>query len=121
MASNTSLGAPGTLKRPPLPPMATFRAPSSSSTASSSSPSVPPPMNQAPTLPRPGILKHSSLHCNTDIASGGVCAVPNCSANCGRPQSILKNQPDSPGFNSSCQQCIEERAAAGSGVNTVSK
>ena len=67
--------------------------------------------------------------------AGGVCAVPNCSANCGRPQSILKQQTHAMsngsdqtagaseptagvGFNSSCQQCIAERAA---GVNTVSK
>ena len=119
-------------------------------------------MSSAPTLTRPGILKPPSVLLGTDfnggpqatvpdvassggcsssastVASGGngVCAVPNCSANCGRPQSILKQQTTHAmsngsdqtagaseptagvGFNSSCQQCIAERAA---GVNTVSK
>ena len=83
----------------------------------------------------------------------GICAVPNCTANCGRPQSILKQAHGGPhdmsngshqaepahqagtqagnhgnqagaGFNSSCQQCIAERAAGvhtHTGVNTVSK
>ena len=126
--------------------------------------SVPPPMSSAPTLTRPGILKPPSVLLGTDFSgpqtavpdvasssggsssvsstlasggnhAGGVCAVPNCSANCGRPQSILKQQTHAMsngsdqtagaseptagvGFNSSCQQCIAERAA---GVNTVSK
>ena len=69
--------------------------------------------------------------------SSGIVTVPNCSG-ANRPTSILKassqNSSDNSGlgFNSSCQQCIAERAAVGGpghggvggghhGINTVSK
>ena len=74
-----------------------------------------------------------------DVAGpSGIVTVPNCSTN--RPTSILKQSAGAAlqalpqatvensglGFNSSCQQCIAERAIAStsnssSGVNTVSK
>ena len=120
MASAPILSRPGILKAPSV----LLGAPNNSGDFGPSSPLVPPP---------------------PDVAGGvsagvpaGVCAVPNCSANCGRPgpPSILKQTSqhhqvngstaethtmgaEAMGFNSSCQQCIAERASLG--VNTLSK
>ena len=67
-------------------------------------------------------------HPHPDVAQASG-PVPNCSTT-NRPTSILKHGQALPntqetsggglGFNSSCQQCIAERAIV-SGVNTVSK
>ena len=152
----------GSLKRN-APPLATFRAPASSSTSTASnSPTVASISSQQQpssiTLPRPGILKPTSMklerhEATTSTAglypdvtpssgttttsaagcvssSSGVCAVPNCPpANCsggGRPSttsttSLIRHQTTNGtsetttmAFNSSCQQCIAERAAVGS-------
>ena len=62
-------------------------------------------------------------------SASGVCAVPNCSANCGggrpptasliRAASNNANGTETVAFNSSCQQCIAERAAVGSSSNVT--
>ena len=79
--------------------------------------------------PSSGGTTTSAAGCGS--SSSGVCAVPNCSANCGggRPSaaasaaSLIRQtngtEQTTMAFNSSCQQCIAERAAVGSTNSAV--